>query len=131
MALRRSDHALDQAPVRLLDLGAPGELRLGVAQAQGEGVADPLELAGREHPRAADRADPPIEPGTGEGGGEELAESAIEVRYLTPQVVTGAPLGAGGNGSAEGLGAGRCGGRDLVERAGHGGSFTRCLSAAF
>src|SRR5262245_65395999 len=105
MALRRSDHALDQAPVRLLELGTPGKFRLGVAQAQGEGVADPLKLAGREHSRAADRADPPFEPGTGEGGGEELAESAVEIRYLTPQVVTGAPLGASRDGSAECLGA--------------------------
>ena len=79
MALRRSDHALNEASVRLLELGASGKLPLGVSQAQGEGVADALELAGREHSRAADRADPPIEPRTGEGGGEELTESAVEV----------------------------------------------------
>jgi hypothetical protein len=131
MALRSGDHPLDQAPVGLLRLRAPRELGLGVAQAQGEGVPDPLQLAGGEHPRPADSADAPLEPGAGEGRGEELAQPPVEIGYLPAQVVAGEPLGARGNRSAEDLGAGRCGCRGLVERAGHGGSFTRCLSAAF
>ena len=54
---RRGDHSPDEPPVRLLDVGATRQLGLGVLQAHGEGVADPLELGGREHPRPADRAD--------------------------------------------------------------------------
>ena len=132
VALRGGDHPLDQDPVGLLGVGAPGELGLCVAQAQGEGVAHPLQLTGREHPRAANRTDSPLEAGTGKGGGEHLAEAPVELGYLASKVVAGESLGARGNRCAEQLGAGRRR-RDLglLERVGHGGSFTRCLPAAF
>jgi hypothetical protein len=126
MAVRGGNHPLDQAAVRLLDLRAAGELRLRVAQAQGQSVAYPLQLGGRKQPRPADRTDPPLEPGPREGRGEELAEATLEIGDLTPEVVARELLGARGNRRAENIGAGR-GPRDLglVEHGWHGGSLTR------
>ncbi len=51
------DHRLEQAAVRLLDLAAPAQLGLSLAQPRGERVAHPLQLGDPEHPRPADRAD--------------------------------------------------------------------------
>jgi hypothetical protein len=132
VALRGGDHPLDQGAVGLLDVGLPGELGLGVAQPEREGVTDPLELAGGEHPRPTDGADPPLEPGPRKGGSEELAETAFEVGNLTPQVVAREALGACRYRCAERIGAGRRR-RDpgLCERVWHGGSFARCLPGAF
>ena len=53
---------------------AARELALGLAEADDERVADPLELGGAEHPRAADGADPPLDPLAGKRRGEELAQ---------------------------------------------------------
>src|SRR5919198_19972 len=44
ITLRRRDHRLEESAIRLLDLALAGELRLSVAQPDGEAVADPLEL---------------------------------------------------------------------------------------
>jgi hypothetical protein len=121
MLLGGGDHPLDQAPVRLLEVRAAGELGLRIAKAHGEGVAHTLELGRREHPRAADRADAPPEPGPGERRGEELAEAAVEEGDLASQVVACGTFGARGDRCAEHLGAGRHPrGLGLVERSGHG-----------
>jgi hypothetical protein len=106
VALGSGDHLLEQAAVGLLDVGAPGELGLGVAESARKRVADALELAGGEHPRAADRADAPLEAGTREGGGEQLAEPAVERGDLAPQVLARAPLRGLGDRPARQDGAG-------------------------
>lgn len=93
VAIRLSDHRLEQAPVRLLDLAASLELGLSLAQPHGERVADPLELGYTEHPGAAHGAHPPLESLAGEGGGEELAEPPLERGDLPPEVVADPPLG--------------------------------------
>lgn len=92
MLLRRGDHRLEPGPVVLLDVGLARQLDPGVAQAQGERVAHPLELAGREHPRAADCPDVPLEPAARERGGEELAERALQPADLAAQVLAGPTL---------------------------------------
>jgi hypothetical protein len=127
VAFRLGDHPLDQPPVGLLDVGSARELRLGVAQPQGEGVPDPLELPGREHARTADGADAPVQAGAREGGGEQLAEPALELRDLAPEVVAGPAFGACGHRRQQ-IGAGRRGGdTGLFERFGH----ARLLSVAY
>jgi hypothetical protein len=92
VALRLGDHRLDQAAVGLLDLSAATELGLGLAQAEDEGVTNPLELAGIEDPRAADGPHAPLDPVAGEGRREELAEPALEDRDLPAEVVACEPL---------------------------------------
>jgi hypothetical protein len=82
--LGRGDHRLEQPAVGLLDVGLALQLEARVAQPQGEGVANPLELAGREHARAAGGAHSPLEAAAREGRGEGLAEGALEPRDLTP-----------------------------------------------
>jgi hypothetical protein len=93
MLLRGGDHRLEQLSVRLLDIRLPGELRAGIAQTQRQRIADPLQIPGREHPRAADGAHLPLEPAAREGRGECLAEGALEPPDLAAQVVARAALG--------------------------------------
>lgn len=120
MALGGGDHPLEQATVGLLDVGASPELGLRVAQAQGERVPKPFELARIEHSRAADGPDPPVEPLAGKGGGEELAEAPLEPGDLAAQVVACAALrGLGHRGTGEHSARFRRQGLDLLERLGH------------
>jgi hypothetical protein len=125
VALGRGDHPLDEAAVRLLGLGPPRELGAGVAKPQRQGVAEPLELADREHPRAAERTDAPFDPPAREGGAEHVPELALDPADLAAQVGARAALG--------GLGRRRRGERrrsvgqlvDSVSRGGHEGLLTR------
>ena len=91
------DHPLEQATVRLLDVRLPPQLRLGVAQAQRECVAYPLQLAGRQHPRTAHGTDLPLEAPTRKGRREELAQPPLEVADLAAQVGAGQAVGALGD----------------------------------
>jgi hypothetical protein len=112
------DHPLEQPAVFLLDVGLPGDLGLRVAQAQGEGVAHPLELAGRKHPRAADGADAPIDAPARKRRGEKLSKPPFQVGDLASQVSPRQTVGALGN-----LHPGRERGPvDLIEQFGQGDS---------
>lgn len=93
-ALRLGDHALEQLAVSLLDVDAGGQLGLGVAQAQRERVAHPLQLGDPEDPGAPGRCDPELDPLTRIGGREKLPEPQLEPGDLAAQVLAGAPLGA-------------------------------------
>jgi hypothetical protein len=93
VALGGGDHRLENAAVGLLDVGLTRELGTGVAEPQRQGVANPLELAGAQHPRPADGADTPLDPAPRKGRGEGLAQLALEPADLTPEVVAGEPLG--------------------------------------
>jgi hypothetical protein len=92
MSLRRGDHRLEQAAVRLLDLGLPCELGARVAGPPHERVPDALEISGREDPRPAHRADAPLEPLAGKCGREQLSELALERGDLAAQIVACAAL---------------------------------------
>jgi len=94
MALGLGDHRLDQASVGLLLLAAASQLGLGLAQAEGERVADALELAGVEHPRPTDGADVPLDSLAREGRGEQLAQPLLEGGDLAAQVVARAAVSA-------------------------------------
>jgi hypothetical protein len=96
VALGRGDHRLEHTPVGLLDVRAAGELRACVAHPQRQSVAHPLELAGAQHPRPAEGADPPVDVAPREGRGEGLAELALELADLAAQIVAGEPLGVPG-----------------------------------
>jgi hypothetical protein len=98
VALGGGDHRLEGAAVGLLDVRPAAELGPGVAQPQRERVADTLELAGVEHPRAADRADAPVDALPREGRGERLAQLALELPDLPAQLVAREPLGLSGGG---------------------------------
>jgi hypothetical protein len=93
VALGLGDHPLQGLPVALLDPGAARELVLRLAQAGGEPVADPLEIADAQDPRAAGGDDLVADPGARERCGEELRELLLEGGDLTPQVTAGASLG--------------------------------------
>jgi hypothetical protein len=127
VALGLGDHPLHEAPVGLLDLGLARELGLRVAQPQGEGVANPLELPGREHAGPADGADPPFQAGTREGGREKLAEPALELADLAPEVLAGTALGARGHRRRQIDAGRRHTDPGLFERFGH----ARFLSVAY
>jgi hypothetical protein len=98
VALGGGDHRLENASVGLLGVGPTRELGTRVAESQRQGVADPLELAGAQHPRPADRADAPVDPAPREGRCEGLAQLALELADLATQLVTGEPLGISGGG---------------------------------
>jgi hypothetical protein len=120
VTLRGGDHALDQDPVGLLDVGAPGELGLRIAQTQGERVAHPLQLTGREHSGSTHRPDSPLEAGTRKGGCEQLAEAPVEIGYLASEIVASESLGTRGDRCAEHLGVvRRRQDLGLLERVGH------------
>jgi hypothetical protein len=91
------DHRLERATVGLLDVRPPGELCLGLAQSVGERIAHALELLDAEHPRAADRADIPVDPLAGKGGREDLSQPKLQPCDLRPEVVTDASLADPGN----------------------------------
>jgi hypothetical protein len=93
VALGRGDHVLEEATVCLLDLAAPRELCLRVAQPHREPVANPLQLGDAQHARPADRTDGPVETLARKGGCEDLAEPLLEHRDLATKVVANAPFG--------------------------------------
>lgn len=97
-ALRLGDHRFEQAAVRLLCVRSPGDLALCLAEPVGERVADSLELGDREEPRAADRADVPVDALTWERAREELGEPALERADLAAELGAGETLGARGRG---------------------------------
>lgn len=86
---RVGDHPLDQLPVRLLMIGAAGDLGSGLGEAVGQGVAGGLELGQAEDPRPAGRSDGPVDAQAREGGGEELAELALHPRDLAAKLDPG------------------------------------------
>ena len=85
--VRVGDHPLDQQPVRLLDVGAPGDLGLRLAHAHDQCVPDPLQVGGAEDPRPAGGADRPVDTSARERGGPELAQLALEPPDLAPKLV--------------------------------------------
>ncbi len=93
MPLGLDDHALDQLTVLLLDVDAARELRPGGLEPGRERIADPLEVADAEHARAARGRDAELDAGARERGGEQLAELALQIADLAPQVLAGEPLG--------------------------------------
>ena len=94
VALGLGDHRLDQAAIVLLDLSPAVELGLRLAEPGGERVADPLQLGDPQHPRPPDRANRPVDPLTGEGGGEQLAESLLQQGDLPAETLAGGTLGS-------------------------------------
>jgi hypothetical protein len=93
--LRVGDHALDQAPVSLLHVGAARDLRLCLAHPHHQRVANPLEVGRAQHPRAADRADAPVDSEPREGGRPELAELPLEAGDLAAQLLADGALVTG------------------------------------
>ena len=94
VALGRGGHRLDQAPVLLLYLAPPADLGPRRVQPRGECVPHPLQLGDAKHPRPANRADPPVDPLAGEGGGEQLSQPPLERGDLAAKVLAGATLRA-------------------------------------
>src|SRR3954451_3705372 len=84
--LRLEQHLLDAAAVHLLDVRAVGEHAAVVLELRGQLVAHPLELAERQEPRAAARADVPVEAGARIRRAEQCAELALESRNLLPEL---------------------------------------------
>jgi hypothetical protein len=93
MPLGLDDHALDQLAVLHLDVDAARELRPGGLEPGRERIADPLEVADAEHARTARGGDAELDAGARERGGEQLAELALQIADLAPQVLAGEPLG--------------------------------------
>jgi hypothetical protein len=89
----RRDHRLEELAVRLLHVCLPGQLCPRVAQAQGERVADALQLPGSEDARAPDGPHLPLESPSREGRGEGLSQRSLQAGDLPAQVVARAPLG--------------------------------------
>lgn len=106
VSLRLRDHPLDQTAIGLLGVGSARKLGLGVAQAQGERVADPLQLTGVEQARAANRSDAPFQALPWERRGEQLPEPALDLGDLTAQILAGPALRGFADPEAE-----RCPGR--------------------
>jgi hypothetical protein len=86
MATGLGDHRLEQAAIRLLDVGAAAELDTGVTQARGKRIAYALEIAEAEYARAAGGAHTPIEALARKGLGEDAAELGLQAGDLTAQV---------------------------------------------
>jgi hypothetical protein len=106
VALGLGDHRLEQSAVGLLDLAAPTQLHLGVAQPDRERVADAFELRHAEHSRTTHSGYSPLDPGAREGRGEQLAQSLLEQRYLAAKLMAGQPIGGGIGESLDGGGLG-------------------------
>ena len=96
IALGLGDHALDEAAVSLLDVGAPGDLGLGIADANEESVADPLQLSSAEDAGAANGSNGPIDSLARERGGPKLGELLLEAGDLAAKLVADGPLVLGG-----------------------------------
>src|SRR6478672_3733184 len=94
VALGRGGHRLDQAAVLLLYLAPPADLGSRRVQPCGERVAHPLQLGDAKHPRPANRADPPVDPLTGKGGGEQLPQPPLERGDLAAKILAGQTLRA-------------------------------------
>ena len=86
MALGLEQHLLEALTVPLLDPAPARDLGLGAAQSFRERVAHQLELRHPEDPRAAGRCHAPVDSLAGEGGGEELAQAALEECNLTSKL---------------------------------------------
>lgn len=93
MALRGLDHPLEEVAVGLLDVGLAGEFGASVAKPERERIANPLEVAGAENPRAADRADRPVEAAARKRRREQLAELALKPADLAAKVLARPPFG--------------------------------------
>jgi hypothetical protein len=78
VALGLELHLLDQAAVLLLDVGAVVQRAAGLRQPLREVVAELLELAERQDPRPAARADLPLEARAWIRRAEELRQLGLE-----------------------------------------------------
>jgi len=87
VSLGLGDHPLHQAAILLLDVGAAGDLRLGLANADNQGVADALELGGAEDPWASHRTDRPVNALAWEGRGPKLGKLLLQPRDLAAKLV--------------------------------------------
>ena len=87
IALRLGDHALDEAAVALLDVGAAGQLGLGLADPDQERVAHPLELGRPQDARAAHGADRPVDVLARKGRSPKLRELLLEACDLAAKLV--------------------------------------------
>ena len=109
----------------LLDAAAPRHLGLGGAKPHGEGVADRLQLADAEHPRAPGGADPEFDALARERRREELAEAPLQQRNLAAQLEANPAVGdrSLARGRTDGQLRGRCPGdrvalKQLLRQAG-------------
>ena len=90
IALGLGDHALHEAAVSLLDVGTPRDLGLGLADADQERVANPLQLSSAEDAGAANGSDRPVDSLSGEGRSPELGELLLEAGDLAAKLVADA-----------------------------------------
>jgi hypothetical protein len=81
------DHALDEAPVLLLDVRPARDLGLRLAHANDQRVADTLEVGRAQHARTADRTDAPVDSLARKGGRPKFAELALEACDLAAELV--------------------------------------------
>jgi hypothetical protein len=89
------EHPLQQLPVRPLELAALAQQLLGLGDARGERVADPLQLAEAEQARLAGvRRDAVIDLDPAEALGDAPGELALEPPDLAPEVRPSAGLPA-------------------------------------
>ena len=93
IALGLRDHRLEESAVHLLDLAAPPQLRLGIAEPRRERVPNPLQLAHVEHPRPSDGTHAPVESLPRKRRGEQRTEPLLEARDLATKIVADPPLG--------------------------------------
>src|ERR1700752_743942 len=94
MATWIDDHRLEQASIGLLNLPTPVKLRLGGPKPNRERIAHPLQLTDAQHPRAADGANAPLDPGAGKCRREQLAQLALQGADLTAKLGAPAPRAA-------------------------------------
>jgi hypothetical protein len=93
VALGLEQHLLDEAPVAVLGVAAAGDLGARVAQPQAQAVADPLEVAERQEPRATgpgrarDRGE--RDGGDVDARQQRVGEVALEAGDLTAQRPSG------------------------------------------
>jgi hypothetical protein len=96
VALGLGDHPLDEATVLLFGICAARDLRLRLADANQERVANPLELGRSEDARTANSAYRPVDSLARKGSGPKLRKLLFEARDLAAELVAEGTLVRGG-----------------------------------
>lgn len=86
------EHPIEQLAVGGLDRGALGEGVARLGDADGEEVADALQLTEVEDARRPGRGDPVRDVDPSQSGGDESGELQLQLPHLTAQLGTGAKL---------------------------------------
>ena len=107
IALRGSDHGLEQPAICLLHLATTTELRLGLAQPDRQSIADPLKLRDTEDAGPANGGNAPLDPRPRERRREELTKPLLEQRDLALQLMARLAIDSGMDDRLEGDGVGR------------------------